>query len=184
MSWAWLVGDGWLRWIILAGAAVSLATIRMRLAPWTAALALILIAAGLFEARFDGRPHLTEKWDATFFVWMHQVSVRLAVGVATLLAAGPIGAAVARYADADPNPLPGLAVGAPVGAALVLSGVRLYAAAARLGTPLTDGTPALRVAHLSNGVKDSERILLVGVALSAVTAAIVCARLLRPRRAR
>jgi hypothetical protein len=180
----WLDGYGWLQWIIPGGAIVSLATMRTRVAPWTAALSLILIVVGLEASRFSGRPHLTEKMDATFFDWAMQLGTRANTGVAVLLSAGPIGAAAAPLAKARPRALPGLLVGAPIGLALLISSLRLHRVVVWLFANIPAGTHVQpRIDMARDAVRDSERVLLAGVALAALGLAAIRVGQLRGRRA-
>jgi len=170
----WVDGVGWLRWVILAAALVSLATVRTRVATWTAALSLILIAVGLEASRFDGRPHVTEKMDATFLDWALRLGTRANTGIAVLLAAGPIGAAMARIANARPLALPGLAVGVPIGLALLASSLRLERVVELfLANPPRVADVGLSLDMLASAVRDSERALLAGVAIGALGLAAI-----------
>jgi hypothetical protein len=156
---------GALLYVTLARRAKSGAgTDRILLAAMIAGLGLV--CAGAEAGRFDGLPHVTSKFDATFFAWLQAVMLRAVAGIVTLALAVPLGHAAARWADTKQRLTPGLLVLAAPGLGLLASSVRLQLAARELLRGTLE--PDARLALLRDAVHDSERLLALGVVLGLV----------------
>jgi hypothetical protein len=75
---------------ILAGTIVSFLMTRTPFAKWSLVVATLVLLASAEVACFDGKRHLTKKFDATFFVWGRAVELRAVVGAAFVLLGGPL----------------------------------------------------------------------------------------------
>lgn len=124
---------------ILAGIAVSLVLSVTRFAKG-ALLAVILVLLATTElAIFDGNRHLTEKFDATFFVWGRVVELRAVAGVGLVLLAGPLGKIVSKLVNREHGVLLGILVLGPFGLGLLASSIALQIA---MRTIVADATLA------------------------------------------
>jgi hypothetical protein len=118
----------------------------------------VLVAFCVEMGRFDGQRHLTNKIDATSWVWISDVEQRALGACIVLLVAAPLGAAVGRSIGARRGALWGLAALGPFGACMLLSSallVRSYLAI--LGAP--DADVADKLALLESALSRSDHRL-------------------------
>jgi hypothetical protein len=163
--------------------------------PTLLVFAVAIAIAGTEAGRFDGHAHLTEKMDATLFVWARAVVMRGLGGVVALLLAAPIGVAASRWVtgpdegDDTPRPAPptprraalaGLAVIGPFASGLWGSSLALqHALVALKSLDAQVGEPA-RLVILAAGIDASDAALLAGGVLGGIGALAVAAALLLP----
>ena len=176
---------------LLGGAAVVLAALlyvtlgrRAKSGAGTDRILLVTMIAGLgllcagFEAgRFDGLPHVSSKFDATYLFWMEAVIFRGVAGVVTLVLAVPLGIAASRWAGIKQRLTPGLLVLAPPGLGLLASSVRLQLAA--YGLARSELVYDVRLAVAREAARDSERLLAAGALVGLVGAVSLAIVLLR-----
>jgi len=128
--------------------------------------------------RFDGQRHLTNKLDATSFVWISSVELRAVGGLAMLLLAAPLGAAAGRLVRAQGGALWGLSALGPAAAGLLTSSVLLVTSfSAILAMP--DQAVQEKLETLRSAVGQSDAILASGTVLSIVTCTTLAFGLLR-----
>lgn len=158
--------------------------LRSRLLPYALVAGLALLAIGTELACFDGRPHLTEKFDATLFAWARTLQLRGAVGALGLILCIPLGQAVGRLAGPSMRPRTGgLWGGLVLGSfSLGLLGSSVHVLST-FPTVLAVERPATeRLAMLSRAVDASCLGLTLAAALASLTATVMALRLLRAAR--
>lgn len=173
-----LLHDPLAAWIV-AGTLASLVLARTRFAKWSVLLATLVLLASVEGACFDGERHLTNKFDATFFVWAQAVERRAVSGMAFALLGAPLGAVVSHLARRGRGRgwwLGALALG-PFGAGQLASSLSLQRA---MRTVLTDGmAPDAKLGYLRTAVGHSTWLLGVGTiasVLAGVAIAVAAAR--------
>lgn len=170
-----------LGWVLVAGALAALVGVSTRLAPWALFLGLLVLGVGYEAACFDGRPHLTEKFDATTWVWFKAVQFRALSGILSLALAVPLGRAAGRLAGLRAGGWFGLLMLGIYGLAMLGSSLMVYRAMTNI---LAQEFPAVvSLENLRHAIHVSSGILRVGSTVTAVGAAVAAALLLR-RRAR
>jgi hypothetical protein len=179
---------GWLRecgpagWGLLGGAIVVLGGLLRisrlrranqdakadRIAPWALFAGLALLAAAAETGRFDGVPHVTPKFDATFLVWVRVVMLRAVAGVVVLALAVPVARAASRWAGVARLGWPGGLALAPFGLGLLASSLRLHVACRDAVSELVE--PEARLAILRDAIRDSELLLWAAVIVTLASA--------------
>lgn len=110
-------------WVMLAGTLLVLLGSRTRLAPHALALSAVIIAVGLEASCFDGRPHLTNKFDVTFFFWMHCIAIRGLVGACLMILGAPLSIIAGQLAGLAHGGRAGLLVLGPFATGLLGSSI-------------------------------------------------------------
>lgn len=155
---------------------------------WVPCAAVALVAMGLEAGRFDGEPHLTEKFDATTLVWAHAVAMRPVAGIAAIVLAVPIGRATEPLLGRKKAILAGLATVGPVGLGALGSGGVLLMALERAFELVSQGaasanTQAEAEAIVRAAIRQSEWMIATATTLSLASAGWVSVRLFRWRSA-
>jgi hypothetical protein len=164
---------------LLAGTGVCLALTRTRLANWSIPAALFLFLASAELACFDGRRHLTDKFDATFFVWGRAIELRAVGGVAIMLCAGPCGSVVAKLMRVRHGALVGAATVGPFGLGLFASSIQLQLS---MPTIVHEGTAREeRLRHLRVAVEASTWLVSAGTIVSVLVCVGVVVAIARRR---
>jgi len=155
---------------IVVAAALLVALTRTRLTRLAVYATPLLVVLCMEAGRFDGHRHLTQKFDATFFVWIEAVELRALSGLAVVLLAAPLGAVAAKLLPARRGALIGLAALGPCGVGLLASSALILRA-----VPVIVELPAVedRLEALRTLVAQADAVLAAGTLLSVV----VCASL-------
>lgn len=151
---------------ILAGIVVSLALSLTRF-PKGALLAVTLVSLATIEsAIFDGKRHLTEKFDATFLAWGRVVELRAVAGVGLVLLAGSLGKIISKLVGRGHGVLLGVLLLGPFGLGLLASSISLQIATR---TILSESTLAdVRLAQLRTAIRLSTWLVGCGTMASAI----------------
>lgn len=166
---------------ILPVCAIVLA-VALRYTRWALVPALAFLAALLQVASFDGQQHLTEKFDATFIVWVRTVILRAVSGVSLLILALPFSAAAARWARWTRTRAIAFYVLMPVGVGLLASSLAIQSAVRNvLSDPSAD--PLLRYDVVESVVHASNFFMVSGAVLAVVGALRLAVPLWRRRGA-
>jgi hypothetical protein len=164
---------------ILVAAVLAVVLARTRLARWVVYATPLLLWFWAEAGRFDGQRHVNQKFDATFFVWISSVELRALGGLAVLLLAAPIGAAVGKLLRARRGSLLGLAALGPCGMGLLASSALTLRA-----VPLMLDLPAAedRLGALRTVIARTDTLLGAGALLSIVMCTVLAFRMLRRER--
>jgi hypothetical protein len=163
-------------WLLPACALVV--AVALRWTSWALIPALLVLAAALQVAGFDGQPHLTEKFDATTLVWIRTVILRGVAGASLLLLAFPLANAVARWARWERRWALASYVVVPVGLGLLASSLALqHTLRALLQDPDLPGEA--RLAALRAMVRAANLVLAVSAGASVAGAIRLAVPLVR-----
>lgn len=165
--------------VLLVGTLVVLLLLRSRASDWGLAAGLLLCGVGVEAACFDGRPHLTEKFDATFFVFCRAVEFRILAGAQLVILAAPLGEAAGRWVGRRRGWAGGLLVFGSFGLSLLASGILVFISA--LAALLSETPPAERLELLRQAIRSSSIIVGIGGGVAALAAAGLGVELLRGR---
>lgn len=165
-----LAESGPIGYVLILGTLVALAGLRTRLSAWCLCLGVVILAVGAQAACFDGRPHVTEKLDATVFIWARVVSLRLLIGVLVLALAVPIGHAAGQVARVNRGWLGGLLVVGGFGLGLLGSGLVLQWTLRSAFSAASAGDVARFHSLLRHGVTVSSSLMLGAAVVTAIGA--------------
>lgn len=175
----WLRDCGPLGWALLGGTIIVLIALRTRLASWALLLGLFLVAVGAYGAAWDGEPHLTQKFDATFFAWAKAVLIRAIAGCITLVLAAPLGQTGGKLAGFSRGYVGGLSTLGSLGLGLLFSSLYLQV---QVAAALSVDRPSVRLELIRHAVTVSGYVLCGSAAVMALASLVLAGMLLDKRR--
>jgi hypothetical protein len=156
--------------VIVVASTLALVGTRTRFARWVLYASPVLLWLCTAPGQFDGRRHLTSKIDATAWVWISCVELRVLGAIALLLLAAPMGAAAGRLIGRDRGGLWGLALLTPFAGCLLASSTLLLRATRAIAVEQAlDEERKLALLHAA--IATSERIIAAGTIVSLLVSA-------------
>jgi len=164
---------------IVVGTLLLIITTRSRFARVAVFVSPVFILWCMEVGRFDGQRHVNQMFDATFFVWVQTLALRALAGLALVLLAAPVGAAIDELLSTRRGALLGLATLGPCGMGQLASSVLVLREVPRmLSMPaVEDKLVALRTVVVEAGA-----VLGVGALLLTVVSVSLGIGLLHPER--